>query len=68
MVNVSVFTQFPHFCSYNHFSSYFCSFIESLDSISLPKTVSEALSNPGWNSALVEEMQALDDNGTWNLV
>ena len=40
----------------------------SLDLISLPHTVHEALSHPGWRSAMVEEMQALDDNGTWNLV
>ena len=43
-------------------------FITSLDSISLPNTVREALSYHGWRSAMVEEMQALDDNGTWNLV
>ena len=49
-------------------SSHSYSFIASLDSISLLKTVHEALSHPGWRSAMVEEMQALDDNGTWNLV
>ena len=26
------------------------------------------LSHSGWHSALVDEMQALDDNGTWDLV
>ena len=46
----------------------FYSFIASLDSISLPNTVREALSHPGWRSAMVDEMQALDDNSTWNLV
>ena len=35
------------FCSYNHLSSHSCSFITSLDSISLPNTVREALSHPG---------------------
>ena len=55
------------FCSYNRLSSHSCSFIVSLDSISLPKTVREALSHLGWSNAMVEEMQALDDNGTWNL-
>ena len=54
--------------SYNHLSSSFCFFIASLDSISLPHTVREALSHPSWHSAMVEEMQALVDNGTWNLV
>ena len=56
------------FCSYNHLSSHSCSFIASLYSISLPNTVREALFHLGWRSAMVEEMQALDDNGTWNLV
>ena len=56
------------FVSYNHLSSSSRSFIASFDSISLPNIVREALSHPGWRSAMVEEMQALDDNGTWNLV
>ena len=56
------------FVSYNYLSSSSYSFIASLDSISLPHTVREALSHPGWRSAMVQEMQTLDDNGTWNLV
>ena len=56
------------FVSYNHLSSSFCSFIASLDFISLPNIVHEALSYPGWCSAMMEEMQALDDNSTWDLV
>ena len=42
------------FCSYNHLLSHLCSFITSLDSISLPKIVCEALSHSGWLSAMVE--------------
>ena len=49
-------------------SSSSCSFIVSLDSINLPNIVHEALSHPGWRSAMVNEMQALYDNGTWDLV
>ena len=44
------------FVSYNHLSSSSCSFIAFLDSISLPNTVREALSNPGWCNAMVEEI------------
>ena len=44
------------FVSYNHLSSFSCSFIVSLDYISLPNTVREALSHPGWRSAMVDEM------------
>ena len=55
-------------CFLYHLSSSSCSFIASLDSISLPNTVHEALSHPGWRSVIVDEMQALDDNGTWDLM
>ena len=53
------------FFSYDHLSSQSCSFIASLDSISLPNKVFEALARPGWHSAMIEEMDALTDNGTW---
>ena len=56
------------FCSYNHLSSHSCSFIISLDSISLPNKVFEALTHPGWCSAMIEDMDALIDNGTCDLV
>ena len=52
------------FCSFSHLSSYSCSFIASLDSISLPNKVTEALAHPGWRSAMIEEMNALTNNGT----
>ena len=55
------------FVSYNPFSSSFCFFIAPLDSISFPNTVREALSHLGWRSAIVDEIQALDNNGTWDL-
>ena len=49
-------------------SSHSCSFIISLDSISIPNIVHEASSHSSWRSAMLEEMQALNDNGTWDLV
>ena len=39
-----------------------------MGSISLPNKVSEALAHPGWHSAMIEEMDALTDHGTWDLV
>lgn len=44
------------------------SVVASLDHVIIPKTVHEAFSYPGWRAALIEEMKALDDNGTWSLV
>ena len=49
-------------------SSQSYSFIASLDSISLPNTFQEVLSHPNWRSAMIEEMDALNENCTWNLV
>ena len=34
----------------------------------MPNTFQEALSHPGWRSAMIEEMDARNENGTWNLV
>ncbi|MFS7982428.1 putative RNA-directed DNA polymerase [Helianthus anomalus] len=34
----------------------------------LPKTPTEALTNPDWKNAMVDEFQALIDNKTWELV
>ena len=34
----------------------------------LPNTFQEALSHLGWRSAMIEKMDALNENGTWNLV
>ena len=66
-VDVSVFIQFPHFapitsCLLSHV------LLLLLWTISLPNTFQEALSHPGWHSAMIEEMDALNENGTWNLV
>jgi len=39
-----------------------------LSSITIPKNVQEALDHPGWQQAMIVEMQALENNGTWELV
>ena len=54
--------------SYHRLSSSYCTVVSSLSSISVPKNVSEALSDPGWTQAMVDEMTALHTNGTWDLV
>ena len=57
-----------NFVSYDHLSSSSSVFITSLNSIPIPKTVKEALSHSGWHDAMIEELRALDDNQTWELV
>ena len=34
----------------------------------MPNKVSEDLAHPSWRSTMIEEMDALTDNGTWDLV
>ncbi|TYK05026.1 Cysteine-rich RLK (RECEPTOR-like protein kinase) 8 [Cucumis melo var. makuwa] len=38
-------------------------FVKSLDFISIPKTIQEALSYFGWRNTIIKEVNALDDNG-----
>ncbi|PNY13664.1 receptor-like protein kinase [Trifolium pratense] len=65
-------TRNPHpiynFLSYHRLSPTYCAFVSALSSVSIPKTIQEALSHPGWKHAILDEMSALDSNGTWELV
>ena len=56
------------FLSYHCLSSPNSAFISTLSSVSLPNTIQEALSHPGYKKAMVEEMVALYSTGTWDLV
>ena len=57
-----------NFVSYDHLSSSSSVLIASIDSISAPKTITEALNHPGWKNVMLEEIYALEDNYTWKLV
>ncbi|OWM65682.1 hypothetical protein CDL15_Pgr017179 [Punica granatum] len=57
-----------NFLSYSRLSPSYTAFLSSLDSVSIPRSVKEALSHPGWREAMIDEMSALDTNGTWELV
>ena len=56
------------FVSYDHLSPSSFSFFASLNRVSIPKTVQEALSYPDWCDAMIEEINVVDANGTWDLV
>lgn len=45
-----------------------CSFIAYHNSGSLPKSINESISHHGQHDAMIEEMNALDGNGTRKLV
>ena len=36
--------------------------------MSIPKTVGDALAHPGWRQAMLDEISALQNSGTWKLV
>ncbi|GAB2293069.1 Belongs to the helicase [Dionaea muscipula] len=54
--------------SYAGVSSSLQAFISQLDSISISRFLSEAISSLGWGRAMVEEMEALVANQIWDLV
>lgn len=63
-------SQYPlsHFVSYANLSPNMFSFVSSISSVSVPRTVQEALDHSGWTHAMIEEMEALHANQTWDLV
>jgi len=36
--------------------------------VSIPKSVGDALAHPGWHQAMLDEVSALHNSGTWELV
>ena len=63
-------TQHPisNFVSYAHLSPSYKSFLSKIASVSVPNNVQDALADPKWKLAMIEEMKALRKNGTWELV
>ncbi|RVW21065.1 Retrovirus-related Pol polyprotein from transposon TNT 1-94 [Vitis vinifera] len=57
-----------NFLSYHRLSSPYSAFVSAISSVSLPKSTHEALSQPGWQQVMVDEMDVLHSNGTWDLV
>ena len=39
----------------------------SIYSVSIPKTVGDALAHPSWRQSVLDEISALQNNGTWKL-
>jgi hypothetical protein len=56
------------FVSYERCSPSYKGFIASLDSTSIPKNWEDAVRDPKWKAAMLEEMSALEKNKTWELV
>ena len=39
-----------------------------MSSLTVSNNIHEALDHPGWRQTMIDEMQALENNGTWELV
>ena len=65
-------TSNPHpaynFLSFHHLSFPYFAFVFTLSSVSTLKSISEALSHPGWKQTMAEEMDVVYSNDTWELV
>ena len=51
--------------SYSHLSPSYQAFLSKISSISVPNHVQDALADPKWKHAMIEEMEALHKSGTW---
>lgn len=54
--------------SYHRLSPTYFAFVSPLSFVSIPKTIGETLSHPGWQQAMIKELSALHSSGTWELV
>ncbi|XP_071905634.1 uncharacterized protein [Coffea arabica] len=57
-----------NFVSFHRFSPQLKTFLTTINSISIPQTLQEALRNKNWLHAMKEEMNALERNKTWEIV
>ena len=56
------------FVSYSNLSKGHNTFLTTLDNFFVPKNIQEALEDPNWKLAVMEEMRALEKNRTWEVV
>ena len=55
-----------NFVSYKNLSSSYRAFTTSLNEIQIPRNIQEALNQPEWKMAVMEEIDALKRNKTWD--
>jgi len=60
----------PHYAtlSYHRISPSFYTCLSSISSLSIPKSLGDALAHPGWHQTMLDELSALRHSGTWDLV
>ncbi|KAE8661188.1 hypothetical protein F3Y22_tig00116937pilonHSYRG00044 [Hibiscus syriacus] len=62
-------TQHPisQFVSYGNLSKSYNAFVSNVDSVETPKNIEEALKSTKWRQVVLDEIKALEDNGTWEI-
>jgi len=63
----SIHNPSPHYTtlSYHRLSQLFYACLSSISLVSIPKSVGDALAHPGWRQAMLDELSALHNSGTW---
>ncbi|KAE8701514.1 3beta-hydroxysteroid-dehydrogenase/decarboxylase isoform 3 [Hibiscus syriacus] len=63
-------TQHPisRFVSYGNLSKTYKTFVSNVDHVKTPRSVEESLESTEWKRAVMEEMNALKNNGTWEVL
>jgi len=54
--------------SYHRLSQTFYTCLSSISFVSIPKSVGDVLAHLGWRQAMLDEMNALKNSGTWELI
>ena len=57
-----------HHMSYSKLSQNHSSYVSEITNMFIPNNIQEALDDPDWRLAVMEEVNALEKNGTWDLV
>jgi len=60
----STLNPYYNVLSYHRLCQSFYICLSSISSVSIPKSVGDALAHPGWRQAMLDEMSALQNNGT----
>ncbi|KAJ4721114.1 Retrovirus-related Pol polyprotein from transposon TNT 1-94 [Melia azedarach] len=57
-----------NFISYKKINHQYKAFITNVSTLEVPKSIQEAMKDPKWRAAVLEEMIALKKNDTWDLI
>lgn len=55
------------YLTYSQLLGSYRAFISKVGEIQVPRTILEALQDPQWKMAVIGEMKALKENGTWEM-